>query len=234
METVAAAATTTATAMVADAATTVAMADAVATATTAAGLAAAAGRPTLCCASAQDLPPRAAEPQAHPGRSAPSARRRRLRLVRAIGVASPPLVTNLSELLGNYVTDTTVHIVMGERFRERDALLRYVDEAVRLAGSLTMADLFPSSRLARAMSSTTLRRAEAFVESLMEFMDRVIREHLEKKRSCQGGEREEDLIDVLLRLQAEGSLHFELTMGIIRAVIFVSSFMLLSSCHELC
>uniref|UniRef100_A0A0E0PX95 Cytochrome P450 n=1 Tax=Oryza rufipogon TaxID=4529 RepID=A0A0E0PX95_ORYRU len=142
------------------------------------------------------------------------------RLVRAIGVASPPLVTNLSELLGNYVTDTTVHIVMGERFRERDALLRYVDEAVRLAGSLTMADLFPSSRLARAMSSTTLRRAEAFVESLMEFMDRVIREHLEKKRSCQGGEREEDLIDVLLRLQAEGSLHFELTMGIIRAVIF--------------
>uniref|UniRef100_A0A0E0LB63 Cytochrome P450 n=1 Tax=Oryza punctata TaxID=4537 RepID=A0A0E0LB63_ORYPU len=133
---------------------------------------------------------------------------------------APPSLVNLSELLGNYVTDTTVHIVMGERFRERDALLRYVDEAVRLAGSLTMADLFPSSRLARAMSSTTLCRAKVFVESLMEFMDRVISEHLEKKRSCQGGEREEDLIDVLLRLQEEGSLQFELTVGIIKAVIF--------------
>ena len=54
----------------------------------------------------------------------------------------------------------------------------------------------------------------------MEFMDRVISEHLEK-RSCQGGDREEDLIDVLLRLQAEGNLEFELTTSIIKAIIFV-------------
>uniref|UniRef100_J3MEE5 Cytochrome P450 n=1 Tax=Oryza brachyantha TaxID=4533 RepID=J3MEE5_ORYBR len=132
--------------------------------------------------------------------------------------AVAPALVNLSELLGNYVTDTTVHIIMGERFRERDALLRYVDEAVRLAGSLTLADLFPSSRLARALSSATLRATDKFIDSLMEFMDCVIREHLEK-RSCQG-EREDDIIDVLLRLQAEGTLHFELTTGIIKAVIF--------------
>uniref|UniRef100_A0A0D9WPY1 Cytochrome P450 n=1 Tax=Leersia perrieri TaxID=77586 RepID=A0A0D9WPY1_9ORYZ len=139
------------------------------------------------------------------------------RLVRAVASSS---VVDLSELLGNYVTDTTVHIVMGERFRERDALLRFVDEAVRLAGSLTLADLFPASRLARVLSRRTLRRAEVFIDSLMEFMDRVIKEHLEKRSCLKGGEREEDIVDVLLRLRAEGSLHFDLTMGIFKAVIF--------------
>ncbi|KAF0901373.1 hypothetical protein E2562_000256 [Oryza meyeriana var. granulata] len=141
------------------------------------------------------------------------------RLVRIIALSSSssssaPSLVNLSVLLGNYVTDTTVHIIMDERFRERDALLQYIDEAVRPASGLTLPDLFPFSRLARVLS-TTLRRAEVFLESLFEFMDRVISEHLEK-RSCQG-ER------VVLWLQAEGNLQFELTMGVIKVAIFVSS-----------
>ncbi|XP_052159877.1 zealexin A1 synthase-like [Oryza glaberrima] len=146
------------------------------------------------------------------------------RLVLAIASSStptptPPAPVNLSKLLSNYMTDATVHIIIGQCFRDRDTLVRYVDEAVRLASSLTMADLFPSWRLPRVMCATTLHRAEVFVESVMEFMDRVISEHLEK-RSCQGGDREEDLIDVLLRLQAEGNLEFELTTSIIKAIIF--------------
>lgn len=122
-------------------------------------------------------------------------------------------------MLAMYVTDTTVHAIMGGRFKEQDTLLRYVDEAVRLVGGFSLPDLFPSSRLALAMSST-LRKAAVFRDSLMAFMDRVIGEHLERKSS--DDQHQEDLIDVLLRIQGEDNLQFPLTMSNINAVTFVS------------
>ncbi|XP_044959121.1 desmethyl-deoxy-podophyllotoxin synthase-like [Hordeum vulgare subsp. vulgare] len=142
------------------------------------------------------------------------------RLISSISSASKSeQVVNLSKMLAMYVTDTTVHAIMGGRFREQDALLRYVDEAVRLVGGFSLPDLFPSSRLALALGSSTLRKAEVFRDSLMAFMDRVIGDHLEKKPSNEEV-YEEDLIDVLLRIRGEDELQFPLTMSNINAVVF--------------
>jgi hypothetical protein len=62
----------------------------------------------------------------------------------------------------------------------------------------------------------------------MAFMDRVIGEHLETRNSSDEP-HQEDLIDVLLRIQGEGNLQFPLTMGNIKAVIFVSCYTFLSN-----
>ncbi|KAM3215321.1 hypothetical protein ACQJBY_067363 [Aegilops geniculata] len=140
------------------------------------------------------------------------------RLIRSISSESQSEeVVNLSKMLAMYVTDTTVHAIMGGRFKEQDTLLRYVDEAVQLVGGFSLPDLFPSSRLALALSST-LRKAEVFRDSLMSFMDHIIGEHLERKSSDE--QHQEDLIDVLLRIQGEDNLQFPLTMSNINAVIF--------------
>uniref|UniRef100_A0A8R7R8U6 Premnaspirodiene oxygenase n=1 Tax=Triticum urartu TaxID=4572 RepID=A0A8R7R8U6_TRIUA len=140
------------------------------------------------------------------------------RLIRSVSSASQlEVVVNLSKMLAMYVTDTTVHAIMGGRFKEQDTLLHYVDEAVRLVGGFSLPDLFPSSRLALALSST-LRKSRVFRESLMAFMDRVIGEHLERTSSDE--QHQEDLIDVLLRIQGEGNLQSPLTMDSIKAVIF--------------
>ncbi|CAD6269659.1 unnamed protein product [Miscanthus lutarioriparius] len=119
-------------------------------------------------------------------------------LVQAVvdsAAAMAPLV-DLSKLVAVYIADASVRAIVGRRFKETDTLLRYVDESVRV---------------------------EDFRESLFAFMDGVVREHLERKKSC-GGEEEvhdqEDLVDVLLRIQQEGNLKFPLTMSIIEAVIF--------------
>jgi len=148
------------------------------------------------------------------------------RFIRSISSAASepdqPLV-NLSEMLAAFVTDTTVHIIMGGQFTEQDALLRMVDEAVGLVGGVTLPDLFPSSRLARALSSTR-RRAEAFREVFLAFMGRAIDDHLEIRRTASSEEvHHEDIIDVLLRVQGEGNLQFPLTLNNIKAVLFVSS-----------
>ncbi|KAM0834181.1 hypothetical protein ACQ4PT_063784 [Festuca glaucescens] len=142
-----------------------------------------------------------------------------IRFIRSVSSASEssePLV-NLSKMISMYVTDTTVHSIMGGRFKEHETLLRYVDRAVQVVGGFTLPDLFPSSRLVR-ITSSTLRRAEVFRDSLFAFMGGVIDEHLQKRSSEEV--QQEDLLDVLLRVQREGNLQFPLTMDNIKAVIF--------------
>ncbi|NP_001355148.1 Premnaspirodiene oxygenase [Zea mays] len=154
------------------------------------------------------------------------------RLVQAVAGAStrrapaPAPLVDLGRLAAVYVADASVRAIVGRRFGETDALLRFVDESVSLAGGFTPVDLFPSSLLVRVLTlRRTVRRLEHFRESLFGFMDGVVREHLERKQSSRGGgggeeEEEADMVDVLLRIQQEGNLKFPLTMRIIEAVIF--------------
>nr|XP_020157337.3 premnaspirodiene oxygenase-like [Aegilops tauschii subsp. strangulata] len=144
------------------------------------------------------------------------------RFIRSIVATLEPVV-NLSELLAAYLTDTTVHMIMGGQFTEQETLLRHVDEAVGIVSGVALPDLFPSSRLARALS-TTLRSAEVFREAFLALMGHAIDDHLESRRSASSSEQvdQEDIIDVLLRVQGEGNLEPPLTMNNIKAVVFVS------------
>jgi cytochrome P450 len=152
------------------------------------------------------------------------------RLVQAVSSSSSPStaaaaaapLVDLGKLVAMYVADASLHAIFGRRFKasDRDTLLHYLDEGVRLAGGFTARDLFPSSWLARALSRRRVRVVQAYYHSFFAFMDGVFGEHLQRPRS--GEEEEEDLIDTLLRIQKEGNLQFPLTMRIIKAVILVS------------
>ncbi|RLM55461.1 premnaspirodiene oxygenase-like [Panicum miliaceum] len=62
------------------------------------------------------------------------------------------------------------------------------------------------------------RRARAHHREMTRLMDGVIEEH-RQRRAAGAGNEEEDLLDVLLRVQKEGSPQVPLDMGTIRAVI---------------
>jgi len=144
-------------------------------------------------------------------------------LVASVASASSSLSkpVNVSALLATYVTDAVVRAVVGGQIRDRDAFLEKLDEGVRVAAGFSLADVFPSSRLARAFSGAA-RAAEAHHREMTRLMDGVIAEHQER-RAAGAGNDEDDLLDVLLRIQKDGGLQVSLDMGIIRAVIIVSS-----------
>lgn len=126
-----------------------------------------------------------------------------LGFIRSISSASESeRLVNLSKMLAIYMTDTTMHSIMGSRFKHRDTMISYVDEAVRLIGGFTLSDVLPSWRIARILSSSTLHKAAVFRDSLLAFLERVIGEHLERRSSKEV--HREDLIDVLLRTKREG------------------------------
>jgi cytochrome P450 len=140
------------------------------------------------------------------------------RLVAALASAVGAEPVNFSSHILTYVNDVVVRAVVGDRMTDRDAFLECLDEGIKVATGFTLADLFPSSRLARAFSRTS-RRVEAVVSDMKRIMDGVIDEHLARRSSK---EEEEDLLDVLLRIQTDGGLQVPLEAGTIRAMITVS------------
>ncbi|KAM3215015.1 hypothetical protein ACQJBY_067146 [Aegilops geniculata] len=115
------------------------------------------------------------------------------------------------------VADTTVRAVMGDRCKDRDVFVRELDRSIGLAGGFNPADLWPSSRLA-VWASGAVRRAEECRDIVFGILDGIIAEHQQRMGTVDGDE--EDLIDVLLRVQNDGSLQLPLDMDSIKAVVF--------------
>ncbi|KAK3156704.1 hypothetical protein QOZ80_2AG0110710 [Eleusine coracana subsp. coracana] len=139
------------------------------------------------------------------------------RLVAAVAGAAAPAV-NVSERIAVLVADSALRTIIGDRFRRRDEFLATLEEGIKLVSGFSLGDLFPSSRFVNLVTGTA-RLAYANHVKNFELMDSAIKQHQERKAANGAVEEEEDLVDVLLRIQKEGSLDEPLTMGSIKAVI---------------
>ncbi|KAL6851407.1 hypothetical protein ACP4OV_020340 [Aristida adscensionis] len=143
---------------------------------------------------------------------------RLLRSIAAAAAAATPPVINLTERISAYVADATVRAMIGSRFTQRDRYLQMMREGLRILPGMTLPELFPSSRLAMLLSRVPGRLVRQR-RRMMEFMDAIIQEHLESRASGEEDEEEEDLLDVLLRLQKEVDSQYPLTTENIKMVM---------------
>ncbi|CAN6200195.1 unnamed protein product [Urochloa humidicola] len=143
--------------------------------------------------------------------------RRLLRSVAAAAASPSPVTVNLSEMVSAYVADASVRAIIGSRFRERETFLRLLEKRLKNVPAQSLPDLFPSSRLAMLLSQAP-RHFRSQREEMMAFIDTIIHEHQEN-RVAGGDDDEEDLLDVLLRIQKEDELDPPLTTENIKAVI---------------
>ncbi|CAN6185774.1 unnamed protein product [Urochloa humidicola] len=134
------------------------------------------------------------------------------RLLRSIASVEE---VDLSETLSAFVADASVRAIVGSRFRGRDTFLRLLERRLKIMPASSLPDLFPSSRLAMLVSPMPrMMRRER--EEMMAFIDTIIQDHQENRAA---GVDEEDLLDVLLRVQREDELDPPLTTDNIKAVI---------------
>ncbi|XP_047093208.1 desmethyl-deoxy-podophyllotoxin synthase-like [Lolium rigidum] len=126
-----------------------------------------------------------------------------------------PEAVNVSSRLVAYFNNTVARAVLGDEITDRDAFIECLDEGIRVAAVLSLSDLFPSSRLARAFCGTT-RRLEAASRRMRHVTNGIIEEHRARRAVVGAGNGDENILDVLLRIQTEdATLH----MGTIRAMI---------------
>ncbi|EMS62748.1 Cytochrome P450 71D11 [Triticum urartu] len=114
--------------------------------------------------------------------------------------------------------DITVRAVMGDRFKERDVFLHALDRSTKLVAGFNPPDLWPSSRLAGYLSRA-VRSAKECRDIGNCILDAIIHERLERAMEGGGGQKNEDLLDVLLSMHKEAKLD----MDAVKYVIFVST-----------
>ncbi|KAJ1260065.1 hypothetical protein BS78_10G203200 [Paspalum vaginatum] len=139
------------------------------------------------------------------------------RLLRAVAASASAPPANLSALLSAYAADSSVRAIVGSRFKDRDTFLGMLERGLKLFAKMSLPDIYPSSRLAMFVSRMPGRMTRHRQE-VVAFMDALVQEHEERSRAA-GGDRDEDLLDVLLRIQREGDLQFPLTTDNIKSVV---------------
>ncbi|PAN15411.1 hypothetical protein PAHAL_2G485900 [Panicum hallii] len=135
------------------------------------------------------------------------------RLLQSVAASTSPV--NMSEMVSAYVADASVRSIIGSRFRDRETFLRLLERRLKNVPAQSLPDLFPSLRLAMLLSPTP-RRMRSQREEMMAFVGTIIQEHQENRATSVD---EEDLLDVLLRIQREDELDPPLTTENIKAVI---------------
>ncbi|KAM0910412.1 hypothetical protein ACQ4PT_014149 [Festuca glaucescens] len=139
-------------------------------------------------------------------------------LLRSIAAASSAV--NVSDMVMALSNDVVSRAVFGGKFPQQEEYLRNLDEAFVLLGGFCLVDLFPSSRLVRWLSS-----GERGMKRSYGHVQRINTDVIERRKAARAAgvcsrADDEDLLDVLLRLQEEDAFTFPLTTESIGAVLF--------------
>ncbi|KAG6407010.1 hypothetical protein SASPL_129990 [Salvia splendens] len=97
--------------------------------------------------------------------------------------------------------------------------MKMMSDSLQMATGLEIVDMFPSSRIAAALSWGKLRRIRTMRRKLDVILDDIIDRH----RRNRGGNSEfggEDLVDVFLRAKEEEELKFPIDNHNIKAVLY--------------
>lgn len=127
---------------------------------------------------------------------------------------------NLSEKLFKLTNDITSRAIIGDKNEDAHEFISTLKEAVALSGRVDMFDIFPSLKMFRF-----LHRRLPLLEKLHLRFDKILEKIIDDhriNRAAKDAEAEEDLLDILLKLQESGDLEVPITTADIKAIILVS------------
>ncbi|PKA57392.1 Premnaspirodiene oxygenase [Apostasia shenzhenica] len=136
--------------------------------------------------------------------------------IRAAEGASP---VNMSDLFFEASYLTIVRSAFGSKGGDNVDLLGFfeaVKETFKLAGGFNLQDLFPSLRF---LGDYTGMRAK--MKRIHSKMEKICNDAIEmhRRKNVAEGDPDEDLLDVLLRIQKEGALDIPFTMDNVKAIL---------------
>ncbi|KAK1401615.1 premnaspirodiene oxygenase-like [Heracleum sosnowskyi] len=130
--------------------------------------------------------------------------------------------TNLTHKFCSLANSITCRAAIGEKSKYQDELIHSIEAMAFLGGGFDIVDLFPSYRFLHVFSSvkSQLKRIKSRLDDI--FFN-IIKEHEAKRATTKDRDGfvagEEDLVDVLLRVQEKNGLSFPITSKNIQGVI---------------
>jgi cytochrome P450 len=128
---------------------------------------------------------------------------------------------DLTKEFSRFINDTFVRQCVGSRCKYQEEYLHVFHQAVLLTTGLSLADLFPSSKIMQMLGSAP-RKALVCRQRIQRILEEIIQE---KTEALDRGDKpgHENLLGVLLRLQKQGNTPVPLTSHTIVSLMFVSS-----------
>ncbi|XP_004511998.1 cytochrome P450 71D8-like [Cicer arietinum] len=130
---------------------------------------------------------------------------------------------NLTSRILSMVSSTISRAAFGDKSKDQDEFVDLVRKVVELSGGFDVDDLFPSMKFLHVI--TGMRpKLEKIHKRADTIMGNIVRQHEENrgrpKEDNNIDVQNEDLVDVLLRVQQSGSLDVQITTNNIKAVIW--------------
>ncbi|KAH6836691.1 hypothetical protein C2S53_007348 [Perilla frutescens var. hirtella] len=152
--------------------------------------------------------------------------------IRLSAATSAPI--NLTEKVTSSMSSVTCRAAFGMVCRDKESLIKLVREGLQMGAGFSIADIFPSSKIANALSWGTKLRLMRMRRKMDVILDDIIHKHEENlarmettttttgdnNRRGNGELGNEDLVDVLLRIKNGGELEFPIGYDNIKAVLF--------------
>lgn len=139
------------------------------------------------------------------------------RLIHGIAESYPKTV-NLTKMLWLYANNILCRVTFGRDFSgEGDELHKLLAEYQELLGGFSIGDFFPSMEFIHSLTGMKSKLQSTF-HRFDRFFDKVIEEHLNTDKE----KDKQDLLDILLDIQKDGSGEMPLTMDNVKAIILVS------------
>lgn len=119
----------------------------------------------------------------------------------------------------------TARAAFGKQCKDQEAFISIISTYTKISSGFVISEFFPSLKVLDIVLGTW-RKVEKIHGEADRIFENIINDHRESRAKAKGTsvDAEEDLVDVLLRLQEEGQ--FTLTDNNIKAVIMVSQILL--------
>ena len=145
--------------------------------------------------------------------------------IRSASATSNSQPINLSKMMVSFTSTVTFRAAFGSRFEQQDEFVSLDKEICKLAGGFSLVEVFPSLNFIHFFSGM-----EAKILKLHDKADKILDNLINQRRESMKLEKitataasgEENLVDVLLRLQETSSLGFPITTKNIKSIIWVS------------
>ncbi|CAN6363244.1 unnamed protein product [Urochloa humidicola] len=129
-------------------------------------------------------------------------------------------LVDVDELLAEFVADSAVRAIYGDRLPDRAAYLKTRETGTDFSAIFDLRDLFPSSRLVRLLPRS--KKGQRHNQEVSRIVDDTLRHREESSAAAagDGGGGEQDMISVLMRMRRESAVPaVSLTPGVIKSVV---------------
>lgn len=127
---------------------------------------------------------------------------------------------NLTNRIFSLVSSIVLRSAFGDKVEDQDKFVTLIRKTIDSVGGLEPADLFPSKKFIINVLTGAKSKLEKMHKNADKILETIVKKHQEKPKRAIDNEEHEDLVDVLLRIQQDGSLNVPITTNNIKAVIF--------------